>query len=286
MPEAQPARRRLGIAAGVVVVVVATVAALLGPVLDLVARPLASTLARKGLPPLEERSTVLAADGSRLADLHDGINRRVVALADVPEVLREAVLAAEDKDFWGHGGYDVGAMARALKANVQAREVTQGGSTISQQVAKQNFVGGEQTVVRKAKELLYAVALEQRLTKDELLERYLNQVYFGSQAYGVAAAADEFFGIDVKDVSLEQAALLAGVIRAPAAMDPRTDPASATARRDQVLRAMVDEAFISAEEASEASAKPVEVLPARPAEVTDPFVVEAAAKTPWAPSPK
>ena len=256
-------------------IAVAAVAALIGPVLHLAARPVASSLANKGLPPLEERSTVLAADGSALAMLHDGINRRVVPLAEVPEVLRQAVLAAEDKDFWDHGGYDVAAMARALAANVQAREVTQGGSTISQQVAKQNFVGNEQSVVRKAKELLYAVALERRLTKDQLLERYLNQVYFGSQAYGVAAAAEEFFGADVKDVTLEQAALLAGLIRAPAALDPRTDPESAVSRRNQVLRAMAEEGYISGEAASDAGARPVEVLPAHPAPVSDPFAVEA-----------
>ena len=268
-------RRRLAVAGGAVLIVVAALAALAGPVLDLASRPLASSLAAKGLPPLEQRSTVLAADGSTLAVLHDGINRRVVSIDEVPEAMRQAVLAAEDKDFWDHGGYDTAAMARALRANLQAREVTQGGSTISQQVAKQNFVGSEQSVIRKAKELLYAVALEERLTKEELLERYLNQVYFGSQAYGVAAAAEEFFGVDVKDVSLEQAALLAGLIRAPAALDPRTDPESATARRNQVLQAMAHEGFVSAAAASEAAAEPLEVLPPRPSAVSEPFVVEA-----------
>jgi membrane peptidoglycan carboxypeptidase len=247
----------------------------LGPGLQLAARPLASSLATKGLPALEERSTVLAADGGTLAVLHDGINRLVVPLNEIPEVVRQAVLAAEDKNFWKHRGYDTSAMARALAANVQAREVTQGGSTISQQVAKQNFVGGHQSVLRKAKELLYAVALERQLTKEQLLERYLNQVYFGSQAYGVAAAAEEFFGLAAKDLSLDQAALLAGLIRAPAALDPRTDTSSATARRNQVLRAMVDEGFISPDAAADASAKPVEVHPARGPQVSDPYVVEA-----------
>jgi membrane peptidoglycan carboxypeptidase len=276
-PDDRPvARPRLAVLGVALAIVVAGAAFLFGPVLHLVARPLASSLANKGLPPLEERSAVLAADASTLAVLHDGINRRVVSLDEVPEVMRHAVLAAEDKDFWDHRGYDLTAMVRAMRANLQAREVTQGGSTISQQVAKQNFVGGEKSVVRKAKEVLYAVALEQRLAKEQMFERYLNQVYFGSQAYGVAAAADEFFGIDIKDVSLEQAALLAGVIRAPAALDPRTDPESATARRNQVLRAMANEGFISGEAASEASARPIEVLPARPAQVSDPFVVEAA----------
>lgn len=257
------------------VAAVALATPIAAPVLRLVARPLSSDIANKGLPALEQRSTVLAADGSTLAVLHDGINRQSVSLDDIPEILRQAVVAAEDKRFWAHSGYDGEAMARALLANVQAGEVTQGGSTISQQVAKQNYSGSEQSVLRKAKDLLYAVALEERLSKEQLLERYLNQVYFGSQAYGVAAAAEEFFGVDAKDLALEQAALLAGLIRAPAALDPRTDPASATVRRNQVLSAMDSLGAISPDVAAEAAAKPVEVLPARPAEVTDPFVVEA-----------
>lgn len=251
------------------------VAFLAGPVLRLAARPLSSSIAAKGLPDLDQRSAVLAADGSTLAVLHDGINRQVLALDQIPELLRQAVVAAEDERFWGHHGYDGEAMARALVANVRAGEVTQGGSTISQQVAKQNFSGGEQSIFRKAKELLYAVALEERLSKEQLLERYLNQVYFGSQAYGVAAAAEEFFGVDVKYLALEQAALLAGLIRAPTALDPRTDTASATIRRNQVLAAMISLRAISPDSAAEAAAKPVEVLPARSAEVAEPFVVEA-----------
>lgn len=246
-----------------------------GPLLRLAAWPLSSGIAAKGLPPLDQRSAVVAADGSRLAVVHDGVNRHVVPLHETPELLRQAVLAAEDKRFWEHRGYDTGAMARALLANVRAGEVTQGGSTISQQVAKQNYSGGEESMFRKAKELLYAVALEERLSKEGLFERYLNQVYFGSQAYGVAAAAEEFFGIDVKRLAVEQAALLAGLIRAPGALDPRTDPASATIRRNQVLASMTSLGAISPDSAAEAASKPVAVLPARAAPVTDPFVVEA-----------
>jgi penicillin-binding protein 1A len=270
----RPRRRRLGVGAGAVVVAMVVVALVAGPVLRLAARPLASRVAN-GLPAIDQRSTVLAVDGSTLASVHDGINREMVPLSQVPDLVRDAVLAAEDKDFWDHGGYDGEAMARALLANVRAGEVTQGGSTISQQLAKQNFAGADQSVLRKAKELLYAVALEEQLTKDQLLERYLNQVYFGAQAYGVAAAADEFFGASVKELSVEQAALLAGLIRAPSALDPRTDPDSATVRRNQVLRAMASKGAISSETAAAAVATPVKVLPARPADGTHRFVVEA-----------
>ena len=267
--------QRLAVIAVGMVAALTIVALLAGPVLRLAARPLSSSIAARGLPALDQRSAVLAADGTTLAVLHDGINRQAVPLEEIPEVLRQAVVAAEDQHFWGHHGYDGEAMARALLANVRAGEVTQGGSTISQQLAKQNFSGGEQSMLRKAKELLYAVALEERLSKERLLERYLNQVYFGSQAYGVAAAAEEFFGVDVKHLAVEQVALLAGLIRAPAALDPRTDPASATIRRNQVLAAMTSLGTISPDTATEAAAKPVEVLPARSAGVIDPFVVEA-----------
>ncbi len=267
--------RRLGVVAGGAVAAVVIAALLIGPLLRLAAGPLTPGVAAKGFPAIDERSTVLAVDGSTLAVVHDGINRQVLPLDEIPDVLRQAVLAAEDKDFWDHGGYDGEAMARALLANVRAGEVTQGGSTISQQLAKQNFSGGEQSVLRKAKELLYAVALEEQLSKEGLLERYLNQVYFGSQAYGVVAAAEEFFGVHVKQLTVEQAALLAGLIRAPAALDPRADPASAAIRRNQVLRSMASVRAIAPDTAAQAAAKPVEVLPARPADATHRFVVEA-----------
>ena len=273
-PQRRPRGRRLQVGAGIAVAAVFVAALVSGPVLRLAARPLAPRVA-KGLPAIDQRSTVLAVDGSTLASVHDGINREMVPLSQIPDLVRDAVLAAEDKDFWDHGGYDGEAMARALLANVRAGEVTQGGSTISQQLAKQNFAGADQSVLRKAKELLYAVALEEQLTKDQLLERYLNQVYFGSQAYGVVAAAAEFFGASLKDLSVEQAALLAGLIRAPSALDPRTDPDSATLRRNQVLRAMASQGAISSDTAARAAATPVEVLPARPADGTHRFVVEA-----------
>ena len=227
------------------------------------------------LDALDRRSTVLAADGSPLAVVHDGVNRREVALEEVPQVVRDAVLAAEDQRFWSHGGFDAEAIGRAALANLRAREVTQGASTITQQLAKQNLVGDSPTIVRKSKELLYAFALEGRFSKDELLERYLNQVYFGSQAYGVAAAAEEFFGVGLGELTLEQSALLAGVIRAPAALDPRTVPDAALARRNDVLSAMVAMGAVPAAEAEAAKATPLDVVPHKPPLNTEPVVLEA-----------
>ncbi|MGH9277402.1 MAG: transglycosylase domain-containing protein, partial [Acidimicrobiales bacterium] len=238
------------------------------PALRLASGPASRAVASRGLPPLEQRSTVHAADGTGLAILHDGINRRVVPLDRIPEVVQRAIVAAEDQRFWRHSGYDTNAVARAALANLQAREVTQGASTVSQQLAKANFTGDEPTVARKAKELVYAVALEGRYSKAELLERYLNQVYFGSGAYGVEAAAEEFFGVRAQDLTLTQAALLAGLIRAPVATDPRDNPEAARLRRNQVLAAMG-----APKEAFEA---PLGVVPHREFRVSEPFTVEAA----------
>ncbi|HET7719771.1 MAG TPA: biosynthetic peptidoglycan transglycosylase, partial [Acidimicrobiales bacterium] len=164
---------RLTRAVVVGLLLVAGVPEVSGAALRLAARPTTGAVASRSWPALDLPSTVAAADGSPLALLHEGVNRRYVALDGIPEVVRQAVIAAEDNRFWSHGGYDPGAVGRAAIANLQARGVAQGGSTITQQLAKQNFVGDQATVVRKGKELLYAVALEQRHTKEELLERYL-----------------------------------------------------------------------------------------------------------------
>jgi penicillin-binding protein 1A len=243
--------------------------------LRLAAHPLKTSLPTHPWKPLALPSTVLAADGVTLALLHDGVNRRIVSFDEVPEFVGNAVVAAEDKRFWSHDGYDGEAVARAFVANVQAREVTQGGSTITQQLAKQNFVGDEPTVLRKGKELLYAVALEQRLTKEQLLERYLNQVYFGSGAYGVAAAALEFFDSDVSELTVEQGALLASLIRAPSSFDPRSKPDAAIARRNDVLHAMAASGYLPGPAAAAAAAAPLGVVPSRQPDNPEPFVVEA-----------
>jgi membrane peptidoglycan carboxypeptidase len=254
---------------------VVAVPVLAKPTLEMASRPVAAVFPDRGWGSLDEPSTVFGVDGTTFARLHDGINRRVVPLADIPDVVVNAVIAAEDRRFWSHHGYDPEAVGRAALANARAREVTQGASTITQQLAKQNFVGDAPTFLRKGKELLYSVALEERFTKDQLLERYLNQVYFGGQAYGVAAAAEEFFGVPVAQLTAPQAALLAGMIRAPGTLNPRTAPEAATARRNDVLRAMGAAGFLPAAEVDAAIASPAQVLPARSAPNPEPFVVEA-----------
>ncbi|HVM00941.1 MAG TPA: transglycosylase domain-containing protein, partial [Egibacteraceae bacterium] len=227
------------------------------------------------LPALDQRSIVYAADGSVLAVLHDEVDRRVVPLAQIPQHVRQAVLTAEDRKFYTHDGYDVEGIGRAFVANARARGITQGGSTITQQLAKANFVGGDQTVRRKLDELLHAIALERRFTKEELLERYLNQVYFGSGAYGIAAAAEEFFRTTPEQLTVEQAALLAGTIRAPSALDPRTNPDAALVRRNQIIAGMAAAGHLPADEVAPRQAVPLVVADHVPKDSTEPYFVEA-----------
>lgn len=226
------------------------------------------------LPHLPQRSVIHAADGTSLAVLHDEQDRRIVPLDRLPSHVWQAVIAAEDRRFFEHDGYDVEAIGRAAVANLRARDIVQGGSTITQQLAKQNFLSGEQTFQRKAAELTYAMALEERLSKKELLERYLNQVYFGAGAYGIASGAEEWFGVEAEELRPEQAALLGGLIRAPSRLDPRERPELATERRNAVLAAMGEEGYLTPEEAARARETPVEVLPHREREVREPYVVE------------
>src|SRR5690606_28367448 len=171
-------------------------------------------------------------------------NRVDVTLDEMPDVLVAAVLAAEDRDFFDHRGVDPTGIARAAWRDIQGDAVQQGGSTITQQYVKLVYLTSERTITRKIKEAVLAVKLEQELEKEEILERYLNLVYFGRGAYGVGTAARAYFGKDVGDLDLAEAAYLAGLIRAPEAADATRDPDVATFRRRTVLDAMLEEGLI------------------------------------------
>lgn len=224
--------------------------------------------------PLAERSVILAPGGRQLATLHGVYNRRSVELEAVPDHVWQAVVVAEDRRFFDHGGYDVRAIGRAAMTNVLAWEVVEGGSTITQQLAK-TFVGTEITLDRKIRELRVALALESRYEKEELLERYLNEVYFGSGAYGVAAAAEEFFDVPLQELTVDQAAMLAGMIRSPAGLNPRRKPVVAQQRRNEVLAGMAEEGYLDEDAAFEATLRPVEPVPTRDERYRDPYLVAA-----------
>lgn len=228
------------------------------------------------LPSLAQRSVLFAGDGSVVAVVHDEIDRKVVGLSSIPKHVQQAVTTAEDRRFWEHQGYDRDSIARAILANFRAGEIVQGGSTITQQIAK-SAVGNEQTLERKLNELAYAVALERVFTKEQLLERYLNQVYFGWGAYGIAAAAEEYFGVsDPAQLRVEQGALLAGIIRSPGRLDPRRHPQEALGRRNYVLQDMAKLGYLTQAQADFVVRTPLGVLPPRVNAPVDPYLVEAA----------
>ena len=195
--------------------------------------------------------TVLAADGSRLAR-SGAIYGAPVRLADVPPALVHAVLATEDRRFYGHFGLDLVGLARAALANVRAGAIVQGGSTITQQVAKNLFLSPRRTLKRKIQEMLLALWLEQRFAKDQILTVYLNRVYFGAGTWGVEAAARRYFGVPAHRLTLYQSALLGGLLKAPSRDSPAHHPRRAARRAAQVLANMVDAGYISAASAAAA----------------------------------
>ena len=209
-------------------------------------------------PPLAQRSRILAADGSLIASLYLE-NRVVVPLADVPEHTRKAVLAIEDARFYAHNGVDVKGTLRAAVENAQANGVTQGGSTLTQQYVKnallqaatskeEQVAAREVSVDRKLREARYALALERQLSKDEILERYLNIAYYGNGVYGIGTAASYYFGKPVQELTVAESALLAGVVQSPGRYDPESNLDAAVGRRNTVLSRMADVGFLGAAE--------------------------------------
>ncbi len=200
------------------------------------------------------RSQVYAADGSLLATLHGEENRQPVALDQIPATVKDAILAVEDAEFYQHRGVNLRALTRAMVENVQAGGVEQGGSTITQQLVKNALLNDERVLNRKVKEAALAIRLENQMTKDEILESYLNTVYFGSGAYGVQAAAETYWGKNVGELNWAEAAMLAAVISNPIAYDPTLHPDAAKKQRDVALDRMVAYGAITREEAAYAKA--------------------------------
>ncbi len=182
---------------------------------------------------------VFARDGTVLARFTSEVDRRVVPLDEVSPHVVDAVVANEDERFYEHGGVDPLSLLRAVVTNVRTGGIAQGGSTLTQQYVKNAFVGSERTLLRKVREAVISIQLERDLTKREILERYLNTVYFGEGAYGVEAASLTYFGVHAAELSAAQGATLAQLLPAPSARNPRVDPTGADERADAVLRKMV-----------------------------------------------
>ncbi|MDA9198199.1 transglycosylase domain-containing protein [Acidimicrobiia bacterium] len=191
---------------------------------------------------LSEPSIIVTSDNQVLDELHDGLNRDPIKLSDVPPFVINTLLAAEDSKYYQHEGVDFVAILSAVVDNL--RGVTRGGSTITSQVAKQSFVGDEISIRRKVAEAVVAAELERRYSKDQILEYYINSIYWGSGAYGLQSASSEYFNKDVVDITLDEAATLVVIIRSPAYYNPRKYPERVLDRRNDVLDVMLKEGFI------------------------------------------
>jgi penicillin-binding protein 1A len=191
---------------------------------------------------------IYAADGSLLGSIPADRNREPVTLSRISPWLPKATVAVEDKRFYEHGGVDYVGILRALWADIGAGKVVEGGSTISQQLVRNMYIGREQTFDRKIKEACLAIKLSDKWSKAKILNTYLNTVYYGNHAYGVEAAAQTYFSTDARNLNLAQAALIAGLPQAPSIYDPLHDPKAALVRRTEVLKAMVaDQAITGAQ---------------------------------------
>lgn len=229
----------------------------------------------QGTVVLAETSRIFAADGTLLAYLHGVENRTLIGGERIPEVIKDAVVAIEDERFYQHNGVDVEAVARAALVNLEAGTVEEGFSTITMQLVGNLYLDRtEVSLTRKFREMALAWQLETKMTKDEILDQYLNTVYFGANAYGVQAASRTYFDKDPKDLTLPEAALLAGLPQAPSAYSPRNHPQAALDRRNLVLTRMYTNGFITYDQYREATRARLGLAPASPyTKVQEPYVV-------------
>jgi 1A family penicillin-binding protein len=263
-PTSVPARGRLLACLAALAAATTACSTLLGP------------LPQKESRPLPLRSQIRTSDGTLLATLFEE-NRIQVSASEIPKVVKDAVVAVEDARFWEHSGIDAKAIARAAIANWAHGTTVQGGSTITQQLAKlMYFPDAQRTLKRKLAEARVAIRLEREHSKEEILTMYLNRAYFGSGAYGIAAAAETFFHTKPAQLTLAQSALLAGVIHAPETLNPFDDPKAAVARRAYVLQRMRQEGLITTTEETAAAKQPVGLTKRKPplGTLRYPYVVE------------
>jgi membrane peptidoglycan carboxypeptidase len=277
--------RVLGKLAAMIVVAGALVAGMLFPLVGgtgLAARNSASLLDALPVELTDAtpagNSRVLAADGSLITNFY-AHNRTVVASDQIADVMKQALVDIEDSRFYDHNGLDVQGTLRAAVTNVAAGSVQEGGSTITQQLVKQTLLetadsaeertaaveqDGVEGLSRKLREARLALALEETYPKDEILTRYLNIVYFGQGAYGIQAAAQRYFSVNAADLTLPQAAMLAGLVQSPTNDDPITNPENGQTRRNQVLQRMFDLGHLEGttpEQLAALMAEPVQVAP-------------------------
>ena len=255
-----------------------SIAAFLG-VVCLVA--LVMSLAYPNLPEVSELASyrpklplrVFSIEGDLLGEFGEE-HRTFTPIAEVPQVMKDAILAIEDARFFQHNGVDYLGVVRAGLANV-GKSKSQGASTITMQVARNAYLSSEKTFTRKIYEILLTFKLENNLSKDQILEIYMNQIYLGNRAYGFAAAAETYFGKPLKDISVAEAAMLAGLPKAPSAYNPVVNPKRARIRQQYIIERMLENGFLSAEQAEAAKAEVLHVkTPASRQKVHAEYVTE------------
>lgn len=209
----------------------------------------------KSYKPLES-SIVYSSDGRVLAELF--VERRTfIPEYNIPPIVKQAIIAIEDQRFYSHPGIDIIGIMRAIYKDIRAGGLVEGGSTITQQLAKMLFLTPEKSLTRKIKEAILSAQIEKKYTKDEILGIYINQVYFGSRAYGIEAAAHTYFGKSAFELNLAETALIAGMPKAPSAFSPFRNPQKAHLRRQVVLNKMLENGFITKEQFTSANSEPL-----------------------------
>ncbi|MFW2380462.1 MAG: transglycosylase domain-containing protein [Acidimicrobiales bacterium] len=216
--------------------------------LTLLKAPLPGDLPDERPDLIAKPSVILDSEGSEIGLLRGFEQTVEIKQADVPRVMKNAIVAIEDKRFWEHDGVDLEGVARAARVNLEAGGIAQGGSTITQQYVKNVYLNKDQTFERKAREALLAAELEQVMSKETILFRYLETSYFGAGAYGIGAAAEVYFGKPINEIDISEAATLAGIVKAPSRLSPRENVDAADERRRIVLQAMLDQGYIDEED--------------------------------------
>ena len=212
------------------------------------------------LSALAQTSSMYDMNGELMSELRGSENRTIVSLDGIPLHTRQAFIAAEDLRFYDHRGIDVYRILGALRSNLKSGSLAEGASTITQQLAKLTHLSAEKTIRRKLEEINLAFQIEKVYNKDEILAMYLNTVYFGRGAYGIQAAAQAYFGVDAEDLTLNQSASLAAIIKAPSIYAPHISPSNNRSRRQYILSVMAENGFISQEEKQEALDESIWVL--------------------------
>ncbi len=277
-PEAPPRRRRRWLRTFLLLVGIAT---LLVGTAGVVTVLWAFAILPRSLPPVTALESFQPMQGTKLYDDNDELitelhsERRIfVPLAQIPQSLRDAIIATEDRRFYSHWGIDPIGIARAIVQNYRKGRIVEGGSTITQQLTKVLFLTPDRSLERKLKEAVLALELERRYSKDRILEMYLNQVYFGHGAYGVEAAARTYFGKSVSELTVRESALIAGLVRAPSNYSPFERPEAAKLRRELVLRRMAEYGVLKDQDARRLARTDLGLIPPERRRTTGQYFLE------------